>query len=34
MTILKRRALESASCECYRVVDHGFRTLVPEMVAR
>lgn len=31
MTILKRRSLESASCECYRVVQNAFQTLVPEL---
>jgi CRP-like cAMP-binding protein len=32
MTILKRRSLESASCECYRVVQNAFHALVPELV--
>jgi CRP-like cAMP-binding protein len=32
MTILNRQGLESGSCECYRVVNEAFDTLVPELM--
>ena len=32
MTILNRQGLESGSCECYRVVNVAFDTLVPELM--
>lgn len=31
MTIRKRKALEGASCECYRVVEGAFTALLPEV---